>query len=219
MEKWICTVCGYIHSGPLPENFTCPVCKQPASKFVAFQDAAQKNRYVGTKTEQNLLHAFAGESQVRNKYTFFAESAKQQGFEQIAALFQQTADNEKEHAKLWFRNLGDLGSTAQNLLRAAEGEHYEWSDMYASFANDADAEGFPELAAKFRAVARIEQSHEERYRALLNNVEQQQVFTKQQETVWECRKCGHLVTSKDAPAICPVCGYPQAFFEVKANNY
>lgn len=219
MQKWTCTACGYIHDGPLSSDFKCPVCQQPASKFALFQDAAQKNRYVGTKTEQNLLKAFAGESQVRNKYTFFADIARREGFEQIAAIFQQTADNEAAHAKLWFRNLGDLGTTAQNLLRAAEGEHYEWTDMYQSFAQDAEKDGFPELADKFRAVASVEQFHETRYRTLLGNVEQQQVFSKPQEIQWECRNCGYQFTGTQAPEHCPVCAYPQGYFEGKANNY
>ena len=219
MEKWMCTVCGYIHTGPLPSDFQCPVCHHPASKFTEFHDPAQKSRYVGTKTEQNLLHAFAGESQVRNKYTFFAQQARAEGFEQIAALFQDTADNEMAHARLWFRQLGDLSSTAQNLLRAAEGEHYEWTDMYARFAADAEADGFPDLAAKFRAVAQIEEAHEARYRTLLDNVTHGQVFEKGQDTLWECRTCGHLFTGRQAPEFCPVCGYSQGFFQVRAENY
>ena len=173
----------------------------------------------GTKTEKNLLAAFAGESQARNKYTYFASVAKKEGFEQIAAIFQQTADNEKEHAKLWFKELGELGTTAQNLLAAAEGENYEWTDMYATFAKEAEEEGFKALAIKFRMVAAIEKTHEERYRALLNNVEMQQVFEKAEETMWECRNCGHLVIGKKAPQVCPVCVHPQSFFEVRKENY
>ena len=176
-------------------------------------------KYAGTKTEQNLRDAFAGESQARNKYTYFASVAKKEGYEQIAALFQKTADNEKEHAKMWFKELGELGNTAQNLTAAAEGENYEWTDMYANFAKDADEEGFHELAAKFRAVAAIEKSHEERYLALLNNVQMQAVFEKAGETMWECRNCGHLVVGKQAPQLCPVCAHPQAYFEVRAENY
>ena len=163
----------------------------------------------GTKTEKNLLTAFAGESQARNKYTYFASVAKKEGYEQIAEIFTKTADNEKEHAKMWFKALGELGDTAQNLLHAAEGENYEWTDMYATFAKEAEEEGFAELARKFRAVAAIEKSHEERYRALLNNVEMQRVFEKSEETMWECRNCGHLVIGKKAPAVCPVCDHPQ----------
>ncbi len=173
----------------------------------------------GTKTEQNLMAAFAGESQARNKYTYFASVAKKEGYEQIAAIFQQTADNEKEHAKLWFKALGELGDTAKNLAAAAEGENYEWTDMYATFAKEADEEGFKELAQKFRMVAAIEKTHEERYRALLHNGEMQQVFEKAEETMWECRKCGHLVMGKKAPQVCPVCAHPQSYFEVRKENY
>ena len=173
----------------------------------------------GTKTEQNLMSAFAGESQARNKYTYFASVAKKEGYEQISALFAKTADNEKEHAKMWFKLLGGLGNTAQNLADAAAGEYYEWTDMYATFAKEADEEGFHEIAEKFRAVAEIEKSHEERYRKLLSNVEMQQVFEKGEMTMWECRNCGHLVMGKKAPDICPVCAHPQSYFEVRAENY
>ena len=173
----------------------------------------------GTKTEQNLMSAFAGESQARNKYTYFASVAKKEGYEQISALFAKTADNEKEHAKMWFKLLGGLGNTAQNLADAAAGENYEWTDMYATFADEADAEGFHDIAAKFRAVAAIEKTHEERYRALLANVEMQKVFEKSEETMWECRNCGHLVMGKKAPDVCPVCAHPQSYFEVRAENY
>ena len=219
MEKWKCTVCGYIHEGPLPADFRCPVCKQPAEKFVKIEEAPAKSKYAGTKTEKNLLEAFAGESQARNKYTYFASVAKKAGYEQIAALFLETADNEKEHAKLWFKALGELGDTAENLLHAAEGESYEWTDMYARMAKEADEEGFHELAEQFRGVAAIEKRHEERYRALLRNVETKQVFAKSGVTVWECRNCGHVVVSAAAPEICPVCKHPQAFFEVHKENY
>jgi rubrerythrin len=173
----------------------------------------------GTKTEQNLMEAFAGESQARNKYTYFASVAKKEGYEQIAAIFQETADNEKEHAKLWFKALGGLGNTAANLLAAAEGENYEWTDMYDRFAKDAEEEGFKGLAAQFRMVAAIEKTHEERYRKLLSNVEMQQVFEKADMTMWECRNCGHLVMGKKAPGVCPVCAHPQSFFEVRKENY
>lgn len=173
----------------------------------------------GSKTEANLLAAFAGESQARNKYTYFASAAKKEGFEQIAAIFLKTADNEKEHAKMWLKALGGIGDTKANLAAAADGENYEWTDMYESFAKDADEEGFTDLAAKFRAVAAIEKSHEERYRALLNNVEMQQVFEKSGMTMWECRNCGHLVMGKKAPEVCPVCSHPQSYFEVRAENY
>lgn len=177
------------------------------------------NKYSGTKTEQNLRTAFSGESEARNKYTFFASTAKKEGYEQIAALFQKTADNEKEHAKMWFKELQGIGSTADNLLSAAEGENYEWTDMYDGFAKTADEEGFPELAAKFRMVAEIEKHHEERYRALLKNVETAQVFEKSEVKVWECRNCGHIVVGTKAPGVCPVCLHPQSFFEVHAENY
>ncbi|MBO5327492.1 MAG: rubrerythrin family protein [Clostridia bacterium] len=173
----------------------------------------------GSKTEKNLMEAFAGESQARNKYSYFASKAKKEGFEQIAAIFNQTADNEKEHAKMWFKLLGGIGNTAENLLAAAEGEYYEWTDMYDTFAKEAEEEGFVEIAAKFRAVAKIERSHEERYRALLNNVEMQKVFEKSEETMWECRNCGHLVMGKKAPEVCPVCEHPQSYFEVRKVNY
>lgn len=220
MEKWKCTVCGYIHEGPLPDDFKCPICKAPASKFVKIQEEEKKkNPYAGTKTEKNLLEAFAGESQARNKYTYFADVAKQAGFEQIAALFLQTADNEREHAKLWFRALGEIGNTAENLLHAAQGESYEWTDMYARMAKEADEEGFHELAEQFRGVAAVEKRHEERYRALLKNVETKQVFEKSGVTVWECRNCGHIAVSTKAPDVCPVCKYSQSFFEVNKENY
>ena len=173
----------------------------------------------GSKTEKNLLAAFAGESEARNKYTYFASVAKKAGYEQIAEIFQKTADNEKEHAKLWFKALGALGDTAANLKAAAAGENYEWTDMYATFAKEAEEEGFIELAAKFRMVAKIEKSHEERYLALLNNVEMQKVFEKSEEIMWECRNCGHLVIGKKAPQVCPVCAHPQSYFEQRKENY
>ena len=177
------------------------------------------NKYAGTQTAKNLEAAFAGESQARNKYTYFASKAKKEGFEQIAALFLKTAENEKEHAKLWFKELDGIGNTAQNLAAAADGENYEWTDMYEGFAKTAEAEGFPELAAKFRGVAAIEKQHEERYRALLKNVETAAVFAKSEVKVWECRNCGHIVVGTKAPEICPVCAHPQAYFEVHAENY
>ena len=173
----------------------------------------------GSKTEKNLLAAFAGESQARNKYTYIASVAKKEGYEQIAAIFLQTAENEKEHAKLWFKELGELGTTAENLKAAAEGENYEWTDMYAKMAEEAEEEGFKAIAAKFRAVAKVEKAHEERYLALLHNVEMQKVFEKSEEVMWECRNCGHLVIGKKAPQVCPVCAHPQAYFEVRKNNY
>lgn len=217
MAKWKCTVCGYIHEGDTPPE-TCPVCKQPKEKFVKLEEES-KNPYAGTKTEKNLWEAFAGESQARNKYTYFASVAKKAGFEQIAALFLQTAENEKEHAKLWFKALGELGDTAENLLHAAEGENAEWTDMYDRMAREADEEGFHDLAEQFRGVAAIEKAHEERYRALLKNVETKAVFEKSGVTVWECRNCGHIVVGTTAPKICPVCKHPQAYFEVRKENY
>lgn len=176
-------------------------------------------KYSGTQTEKNLLEAFAGESQARNKYTYFASKAKKEGYEQISAIFQQTADNEKEHAKLWFKELNGIGNTAQNLAAAAEGENYEWTDMYEGFAKTAEEEGFPELAAKFRLVAAIEKRHEERYRALLKNVETAAVFAKSEVKVWECRNCGHIVVGEKAPEICPTCDHPQAYFEIHIDNF
>ena len=178
-----------------------------------------QNKYAGTETEKNLKTAFSGESEARNKYTFFASVAKKEGYEQIAALFQKTADNEKEHAKMWFKELKGIGDTAHNLEAAAEGENYEWTDMYAGFAETAEKEGFRELAAKFRLVAEIEKHHEERYRALLKNVETAKVFEKSEVKVWECRNCGHIVVGTSAPEICPACAHPQSYFEVKAENY
>ena len=177
------------------------------------------SKYSGTQTEKNLMAAFSGESEARNKYTYFASVAKKEGYQQIAAIFEETANNEKEHAKMWFKELKALGNTAENLLAAAEGENYEWTDMYATFADEAEEEGFTALAAKFRAVAKIEKSHEERYRKLLSNVEMQQVFEKAEETMWECRNCGHLVMGEKAPQACPVCAHPQSYFEVRKENY
>ncbi len=178
-----------------------------------------QNKYAGTQTEKNLLTAFAGESEARNKYTYFASRAKKDGFEQIAELFTLTANNEKEHAKMWFKELNGIGNTAENLVAAAEGENYEWTDMYKGFADTAEAEGFTELAQKFRAVALIEKRHEERYRKLLHNVEAQEVFKKSEVKVWECRNCGHIVVGTSAPEVCPVCAHPQSYFEVMAENY
>ncbi|MBS7359121.1 MAG: 4Fe-4S binding protein [Oscillospiraceae bacterium] len=217
MLKWKCSVCGYIHEGDqAPEQ--CPVCKQPKEKFVKIEETS-KNPYAGTKTEKNLWEAFAGESQARNKYTYFASVAKKAGYEQIAALFLQTAENEKEHAKLWFKALGELGDTAENLLHAAEGANAEWTDMYERMAKDAEEEGFTELAAQFRGVAAIEKAHDERYQAHLNNVETKAVFEKSGVTIWECRNCGHIVVGTKAPEVCPVCKHPQAYFEVRKENY
>ena len=180
---------------------------------------AKTTKYSGTQTEKNLEAAFAGESQARNKYTYFASVTKKQGFEQIADLFLKTADNEKEHAKMWFKELNGIGDTAENLLAAAEGENYEWTDMYEDFAKTAEEEGFTELAHKFRLVAAIEKHHEERYRALLRNVETAEVFKRSEIKVWECRNCGHIVVGKEAPEVCPVCNHPQSYFEIHAENY
>lgn len=223
MMKWKCSICGYIYEGEeLPADFVCPICKQGADKFVKIEDTPgdkAKNPYAGTKSEKNLLEAFAGESMARNKYTYFAKVAQEAGFEQIAALFLQTAENEKEHAQLWFKALGELGDTAANLLHAAEGENHEWTDMYVRMAQEADAEGFYELAEQFRGVAAIEKRHEERYRALLHNVEAQQVFAKSEVRIWECRKCGHIVVGTKAPEVCPICKNSQAYFEIHTINY
>ncbi len=221
---WRCTICNYEYVGEeLPADYICPLCKHPASDFEKVQVQEEQdmaaNKYAGTKTEKNLWEAFAGESQARNKYTYFASVAKKAGYEQIAALFLKTAENEKEHAKLWFKALGELGTTAENLKAAAEGENYEWTDMYATFAKEAEEEGFTRLAYQFRAVAAIEKSHEERYLKLLENVEMQKVFEKAEETMWICRNCGHLVMGKKAPAACPVCAHPQSYFEVRNVNY
>ncbi|MDO5143407.1 MAG: ferritin family protein [bacterium] len=235
---WRCTICGFEWVGDeLPPDFICPICKHPASDFekvvVPAASAAMnapavekkgepvmsKNIYAGTQTEKNLQAAFAGESQARNKYTYFASVAKKEGYEQISALFLKTADNEKEHAKMWFKELKGIGDTVANLNAAADGENYEWTDMYEDFAKTAEAEGFTELANKFRMVGAIEKHHEERYRALLKNVEMKQVFEKSEVKVWECRNCGHIVVGTKAPELCPVCAHPQSYFEVSAENY
>ena len=179
----------------------------------------KQTKYAGTQTEKNLLAAFAGESEARNKYTFFASKARKEGYEQIAALFLKTAENEKEHAKLWFKELEGIGDTAENLQAAAEGENYEWTDMYEDFAKTAEAEGFTELAHRFRLVAAIEKHHEERYRALLHNGEMAEVFAKSEVKVWECRNCGHIVIGTSAPEVCPTCNHPQSYFEVREENY
>ena len=178
-----------------------------------------ENKFAGTKTEKNLAAAFAGESQARNKYTYFASVARKEGYQQIAEIFEETAANEKQHAKLWFRHLNGIGNTAENLKAAAAGENYEWTDMYEQFARDAEEEGFPELAFQFRGVGAIEKSHEERFLKLLNNVEMQKVFEKSEEVMWQCRECGHLVMGKKAPEVCPICHHPQAYQQVRATNY
>ena len=234
MKKYICTICKYEYDPAqgdptqgiapgtpfeaLPADWKCPRCKQGKEKFEPVAEV-KANPYAGTQTEKNLHAAFAGESEARNKYTYFASKAKKEGYEQIAALFLQTAENEKEHAKLWFKELNGIGDTAENLAAAATGENYEWTDMYEGFARTAEAEGFPELAAKFRGVAAIEKHHEERYRALLHNVEAKEVFAKSEVKVWECRNCGHIVVGTQAPEVCPVCDHPQAFFEINLQNY
>ena len=218
MKTYKCLVCGKVfevEDGVEPE---CPLCHAKGDKLELVEEK-KSNPYAGTQTEKNLEAAFAGESQARNKYTYFASKAKKEGFEQIAALFLKTADNEKEHAKLWFKELNGIGSTAENLGAAADGENYEWTDMYEGFAVTAEKEGFPALAAKFRAVAAIEKHHEERYRALLHNVEAQEVFAKSEVKVWECRNCGHIIVGTKAPEICPVCAHPQAYFEINCENY
>ena len=214
MKTYKCKVCGKIFTVQDNEEPVCPVCKQKGDKLELLA-----NKYVGTQTEKNLAAAFAGESQARNKYTYFASTAKKEGYEQIASLFLKTADNEKEHAKMWFKELNGIGSTAENLGAAAAGENYEWTDMYEGFAKTAEEEGFPELAEKFRLVGAIEKEHEERYRALLKNVETAQVFEKSEVKVWECRNCGHIVVGTKAPEVCPVCAHPQSYFEVNAKNY
>ena len=220
MEKFKCKVCGYIHEGELTSDFVCPRCKQPASVFEKIETPKTgASKYAGTETEKNLETAFAGESMARNKYTFYSAVAKNQGFEQIADLFLKTAENERSHAYMWFKELNGVGDTAENLLHAAEGENYEWTDMYYKFAQTAEKEGFPELAARFRYVAEVEKHHEERYRALLKNVEEALVFAKPEKTVWECRNCGHIVEGENAPDVCPACDFAKSFFEVHVKNY
>ncbi|MCR5705414.1 MAG: 4Fe-4S binding protein [Acholeplasmatales bacterium] len=219
MKTYKCLICGEVFTVEDGVEPVCPKCGAKGDKLVEITNEVKKNKYEGTQTQKNLETAFAGESQARNKYTYFASVAKKEGFEQIAALFLKTADNEKEHAKLWFKELDGIGNTAQNLEEAANGENYEWTDMYDGFAKTADEEGFPELAAKFRAVAAIEKHHEERYRALLHNVEAQEVFKKSEVKVWECRNCGHIVVGTKAPEVCPVCLHPQSYFELNCENY
>ncbi len=220
MEFYRCPVCGYIEEGPLADGYKCPRCKEPGANFVKVSDDEMNvNPYEGTKTEKNLAAAFAGESQARNKYTYFAEVASREGFEQIAALFLKTARNEQEHARVWFEELGGIGNTKANLKAAADGENYEWTDMYVQFAKDAEAEGFAELAEKFRKVAAVEKAHEERYLALLSNVEMRKVFEKSEQVMWECRVCGHLVVGPKAPEVCPICNNSKSYFEVRKDNY
>ncbi len=218
MKTYYCKVCKYTFEVADGEEPVCPKCKATGDKLELVA-AAPASKYAGTQTEKNLATAFAGESEARNKYTYFASKAKKEGFEQISALFQKTADNEKEHAEMWYKELHGIGTTAENLLTAAEGENYEWTDMYAGFAVTADEEGFHELAEKFRLVAAIEKHHEERYRALLKNVETAQVFEKSEVKVWECRNCGHIMVGTKAPEVCPTCDHAQSYFELRAENY
>ena len=217
MKNYKCLVCGAEFAVEEGKEPVCPVCGAKGDKLQLIE--SKSNPYAGTQTEKNLEAAFAGESQARNKYTYFASVAKKEGYEQIAALFLKTADNEKEHAKMWFKELQGIGNTAENLLAAALGENYEWTDMYDGFAKTAEEEGFHELAVKFRLVAAIEKHHEERYRALLHNVEAAEVFKKSSVKVWECRNCGHIVVGEKAPEICPTCAHPQSYFELHAENY
>ena len=218
MKKYKCKLCRAIFEVEEGYEPVCPICKAKGDKLELIEEEP-KTKYVGTQTEKNLEAAFAGESQARNKYTYFASKAKKEGFEQIAALFLKTADNEKEHAKMWFKELAGIGNTAENLAAAAAGENYEWTDMYDGFAKTAEEEGFHDLAKKFRLVAAIEKHHEERYRALLKNVEMAEVFAKSEVKVWECRNCGHIVVGTQAPEMCPTCDHPKAYFEVHAENY
>ena len=217
MGKYKCKLCGEVFEVKEGETPVCPRCGASGEQLQAI--AVKRNKYEGTQTEKNLQAAFSGESEARNKYTYFASAAKKEGYEQIAALFLKTADNEKEHAKMWFKELNGIGSTAANLAAAAAGENYEWTDMYDGFAKTADEEGFPELAAKFRMVAAIEKHHEERYRALLKNVETAAVFEKSEVKVWECRNCGHIIVGTKAPEVCPVCAHTQSYFEIRKENY
>lgn len=222
MKKFKCKICGYIYEGEnLPEDFICPVCKAPASQFEEIKEstAVGAGKYAGTKTEKNLMEAFAGESQARNKYKYFAMKAAQEGYEQIAEIFMQTSEQESQHAKMWFEAFHGIGSTEENLLAAAEGENDEWTQMYVRMANEAREEGFPEIAEKFERVAAVEKAHEARYLALLNRVKNGHVFEETEDTVWMCRQCGHLHYGKEAPESCPTCGYSRAYFERKATNY
>ncbi len=231
MKKLRCKVCGHIFESDTLDEAYCPLCGVQGAEYMellesdedAFSEIPEvtprRSKYTGTKTEENLKAAFAGESEARNKYTFFASVARKEGYEQMADIFIKTADNEREHAEMWFRELGGIGTTAENLKAGAEGEHYEWTDMYEGFAVTAEKEGFPELAQKFHMVADIEKRHEERYRALLHNVETASVFEKSEVKVWECRNCGHVVVGTSAPAVCPVCEYPRSYFELCAINY
>lgn len=216
MKTYKCLLCNFVFDAEVGVEPVCPICKAKGDNL---EEVKKANPYAGTQTEKNLGAAFAGESQARNKYTYFASTAKKEGFEQISDMFLKTADNEKEHAKMWFKELNGIGNTAENLTAAADGENYEWTDMYEGFAKTAEKEGFTALATKFREVAAIEKHHEERYRALLHNVEAQEVFAKSEVKVWQCRNCGHIIVGTKAPDICPVCDHPQAYFEINAENY
>ena len=218
MKKYKCKVCNVVFEVEDGVEPVCTVCKAKGDKLEEIVDT-MKTKYAGTQTEKNIEAAFAGESQARNKYTYFASVAKKEGYEQISALFLKTADNEKEHAKLWLKELKGIGNTSENLAAAADGENYEWTDMYDGFAKTAEEEGFPELAEKFRLVAAVEKHQEERYRALHKNVELAEVFARSEVKDWECRNCGHIVVGTNAPDICPTCAHPQSYFEIHAENY
>ena len=217
MPKYKCCECEQIFDSQEKQP-ACPKCGSAGDRCIKIEDTPI-TKYTGTQTEKNLRKAFTDEAEARDKYTFFAAKAKEEGFEQIAAIFNDTANNEKEHAEIWFKELGGIDCTAKNLTSAANGENYEWTNMYACFAETAEQEGFPELAAKFRAVGEIEKHHEERYRALLHNVDAQEVFKKSEVKVWECRNCGHIMTGTEAPETCPVCSHPQSYFQLHAENY
>lgn len=223
MKKFRCKVCGYIYEGEaLAADFACPVCKAPASQFEEIKEEAApsgKSKYAGTKTEANLMEAFAGESQARNKYKYFSQRAAQEGYEQIAAIFMETAEQESQHAKMWFEEFHGIGDTAQNLEWAAQGENDEWTDMYKRMAQEAREEGFDALAEKFERVAAVEKNHEERYRKLLDRLQKGEVFAEGGDVFWMCRQCGHIHFGKEAPEVCPTCGYSKAYFERKAVNY
>ena len=222
MKKFVCSVCGYVHEGDAAPA-ACPKCKVPGSKFneVVAENASKPKSLKGSKTERNLLEAFAGESMARNKYTYYASKAKKDGYVQIASLFEETAVNEREHAKIWFKLLHDGGvpDTRANLKDAADGENFEWTDMYERMAREAREEGFEEIAAKFEMVGAIEKHHEERYRKLLKNIEDGIVFSRDGDRIWQCANCGHIVVGPKAPEVCPVCDHPQSYFQIEAENY
>lgn len=225
MKKWVCGVCGYVYEGEQPPE-QCPVCKAPASEFSLQEDDSDsadsdesKSKYAGTKTEKNLEDAFAGESQARNKYTFYASAAKKAGYEQMAAIFLETANQEKEHAKMWFKEFHGIGDVDENLKDAAAGENYEWTDMYVQMAKDAREEGFDDLAEKFEGVAKVEKGHENRYNKLLKSYQEDKSFKGDAPKGWKCRNCGYIYEGDEAPEICPVCAHPKAFFERMTENY